>query len=596
MLGGFGCLFAVDGGGGADGGLAKGHSLALIVDVRMGCHHILALIQVLKDHHGLTGQGGGIKGVGQFHCALGAGGGKLHLCGDLGLFLALAHQQGFTCLLVHEHTGNLIGFAHLQVLVLHGVGNGDFPGRSSSVFPVHQGRGADFGHAFKLVIQGAQVNGGVVPGDGDVLHPHQVVALVAGAAQLLYRVGVVGESAEAILGLHHPALGGQPKPSAVVVIPLGLIGNPVVAVGVLAVGVPFCFGADLAVFVRHHDVGFPCGFRDELKGHIGETGHVALAALAHFHKLQVATDDLVIGSIAVPILYHLAILPDGKVSHGLVGMQVALTRLYLLHFIGAVRQRTVFGLGDSVFDLDGSAHFAGVIESAVDVHSVLGLVGDFKESAVQACTAQRREQAGFQVAFFDEDISTDHLVGAGELIDDSIVLDENGLVRHCVQHRFIGGRLVQNVFAVGEEVIRSAGLALAIRHQGLDHLAGLIFLALYHHGISGIVDNLEGDTLKIGVALGRGAGDGIRLLQGQAATLHIVHGGNCHGMAVLPHGDGFAGPGEQHTLVGSRLLHLISAVGESIVAGAGDSRFVGGDGHNHLAHGIGGAVHHHGVG
>ena len=42
----------------------------------------------------------------------------------------------------------------------------------------------------ELVIQGPQVNGSVVPGDGNVLHPHQVIALVPGAAQFFYGVGV----------------------------------------------------------------------------------------------------------------------------------------------------------------------------------------------------------------------------------------------------------------------------------------------------------------------------------------------------------------------------------------------------------------------
>ena len=109
LFGGFGGLFAVDGGGGANGGLAKGHGLALIVDVRMGCHHILALIQALKDHHGLTGQGRGVESVGELHGSLRGGGRELQLRCDL----LLVDQQGLASLSGHKHTGNLIGFAHL---------------------------------------------------------------------------------------------------------------------------------------------------------------------------------------------------------------------------------------------------------------------------------------------------------------------------------------------------------------------------------------------------------------------------------------------------------------------------------------------------
>ena len=107
---------------------------------------------------------------------------------------------------------------------------------------------------------------------------------------------------------------------------------------------------------------------------------------------------------------------------------------------------------------------------------------------------------------------------------------------------------------------------------------------------------MEGDAFKISVALGGGACDGIRLLQGKTATFHIVYGGNCHRVAVLPHSDSLTGPSKQHAFIGGRFPYLVGAVGKGIVASACSTGFVGRDGHYHLAHSVSLAAHHHGVG
>ncbi len=103
---------------------------------------------------------------------------------------------------------------------------------------------------------------------------------------------------------------------------------------------------------------------------------------------------------------------------------------------------------------------------------------------------------------------------------------------------------MENVLAVGQQIVRCAGLALRVGHQSLDHLAGLVFLAFHDNGIAGIVDDLEGDAFEISVALGGGACDGIRLLQGKTATFYIVYSSDCNRVAVLPHSDRFPGPGK----------------------------------------------------
>ena len=159
-------LFAINGGGCADGGLAKGNGLAFIGDVRMRGDNVLIQVKVLKDHHGLASQCGCVKGVGQFHRALGAGGGELQLCCDR----LLVDQQGLTGFFVHQDTGKFVGLAHFEIFVGDRVHQGDLPGRFRRVFSIHRGSSANLGDALKLVVDGAQIDGGVVAGDGDLPH------------------------------------------------------------------------------------------------------------------------------------------------------------------------------------------------------------------------------------------------------------------------------------------------------------------------------------------------------------------------------------------------------------------------------------------
>ena len=101
LLGRLGGLFAINGCRGANGGLAKVHSLSFIVDVRMGGYHVFSLIQVLEHHHGLARQGGAIEGVGQLHRPLRAGGGELQLGCDLAA-RSLAAVRRFLCPSEHQ--------------------------------------------------------------------------------------------------------------------------------------------------------------------------------------------------------------------------------------------------------------------------------------------------------------------------------------------------------------------------------------------------------------------------------------------------------------------------------------------------------------
>ena len=424
----------------------------------MRCHHIFVLVQVLEHHHGLARQGGAIEGIGQFHGSLRSGGCKLQLCGDL----LLIDQQRLAGCLVHKNTAQFVGLAHLQVFVGDRIHQGDLPGRLGNVFSIHRSRGADLRNTFELVIDGAQVDGGIVSRNRNVWHLHQLVPLVALAGQFLQGVLVEGQGAQLILHIHHPSLGGQAEPGAGVVIPQGFIGDFIVAVGILRVEIPLGGGSHLAVLVRHHNVAFTRGLAGEFKGHVGKPVHIGFSALAHLDKLQVATDDLVIGSVAVPELDDLPILPNLERAHGLVGVEVSLAGLAFHHLVGAIRQGPVLGLGDAVHHLDGSAHLTGGVESTVDVHSVLRFVCDFKESPVQAGPAQGSEQPRLQVAFLNEHATSNDFIGHGEFIDYPISFHQDGLVGSRHQHGLVGSRLVQDVLAVGQQVIRRTGLALRV--------------------------------------------------------------------------------------------------------------------------------------
>ena len=107
---------------------------------------------------------------------------------------------------------------------------------------------------------------------------------------------------------------------------------------------------------------------------------------------------------------------------------------------------------------------------------------------------------------------------------------------------------------------------------------------------------MEIDPLEVGIALGCGTGDSVLLLYAETATLHVIHSGNCNRVAVLPHSDRFPVPGKQHAFIGGGFFHLVGAVGQNVAARAGAARLVRSEGHEHLAHGVGGAIYHHGVG
>ena len=175
-------------------------------------------------------------------------------------------------------------------------------------------------------------------------------------------------------------------------------------------------------------MAFPSGLAGELKCHVGEPVHIGLAALANLHKLEVAANHLVVGGVPIPELDDLTVLPNLKGAHGLVRVEVALARLALHHLVGAVGQGAGVCLGDAIHHLDGGAHLTRGVESTVDVHRVDTLVGDLKKCPIQRGPAQGGQQAGFQVAFLNQDAASYNFVRHGKFVNDAVIGDVHGLV------------------------------------------------------------------------------------------------------------------------------------------------------------------------
>ena len=139
---------------------------------------------------------------------------------------------------------------------------------------VHRGVGVNLGLALILVIDGAKLDHCIIAGNCNVGNPHQLIPLIGRARQLLQGIGVIRQGAQFILHIHHPALGGEAEPGAIVVVPQGFVLHTIIAVGVLTVRIPLRGGSHFTVLIGDHNVGFPGGLRGQFEGHIGEPVHI----------------------------------------------------------------------------------------------------------------------------------------------------------------------------------------------------------------------------------------------------------------------------------------------------------------------------------
>ena len=318
-----------------------GHLLGNVILVLVLCElRALRIGQGLVDHEGLAREVVAVEGEIDGHGAMGLLCGEGLLCGH-GLTVHLEHV---TSLGIVNLTGDGVGLARNEVAVLHLVGNLD--GADTDIV-VAVGCVIGSSVDFRLrVIESSEVDGCAVAADGDG-GVHQRIALVRGAAKLLDAVGVERHGTERVVGLDGIAGGVVAEPETGGRVELGAVDGavggqcPVVRIGVAVMGVPRGRGAEIAVLIRHGDMGLTGGEGGHLEGHASKTVGTVLGLLG---ELKVGAVDLLgnlggivgfkgIGVIAI----HNLLEANG------VALKVPRGSLGLAHDDGAARDaRVVF--------------------------------------------------------------------------------------------------------------------------------------------------------------------------------------------------------------------------------------------------------------
>ena len=90
------------------------------------------------------------------------------------------------------------------------------------------------------------------------------------------------------------------------------------------------------------------------------------------------------------------------------------------------------------------------------------------------------------------------------------------------QHRIVGGNLTDDVIAIGQGVLAGGGDARRVGRDGHSHLSRSGSGAIDHHRVRAVVDDFKRNALQADVALGSGTGFAVQLLDGQAATHHVL--------------------------------------------------------------------------
>ena len=551
-----------------------GHLLGNVILVLVLCElRALRIGQGLVDHEGLAREVVAVEGEIDGHGAMGLLCGEGLLCGH-GLTVHLEHV---TSLGIVNLTGDGVGLARNEVAVLHLVGNLD--GADTDIV-VAVGCVIGSSVDFRLrVIESSEVDGCAVAADGDG-GVHQRIALVRGAAKLLDAVGVERHGTERVVGLDgiagggvagnvehgvvaEPETGGRVELGAVD----GAVGGqcPVVRIGVAVMGVPRGRGAEIAVLIRHGDMGLTGGEGGHLEGHASKTVGTVLGLLG---ELKVGAVDLLgnlggivgfkgIGVIAI----HNLLEANG------VALKVPRGSLGLAHDDGAARDaRVVFFVvvegiaGNKVFSRKcGKAVLIrlerprtgrldiGLLEVIVVV-VVEGIVVVNGELGIGEGGGTLREVPRAVVGLLAVELADNHLERVSKgLIADGFLCDLTGVhsdgevIGGVVALRCLG--LLDRVGASGQQPA-PAGLALLVGGELLDELARSVVDGELRSGnavelvVVGDV-GAGGSLLKLDVALhdlvdGRGGMDALHALLGSLACgigwalhVHIAGGMAC---------------------------------------------------------------------
>ena len=499
-------------GGGADFRLDDGDLLVHIGLVRvLGDEGAAFIVQALVDRHGLAAQLDGVDG--ELH-DLEPGGGLgreslLHSDGVAG-----GVQQDIAGRGVVKLRRQLVVAVREEVGVGHLVGDLDLPHADEGI-AVHRVVGLG-GDGRLHVGEGAEVVHLAVAAHDDRCLD-ELVALVGGAAQLLDEVSVVGQCALGVIRR------GAAEPDACGGVQLGAVDDtlgiqrPVVGVGLMGVLIPRGGGGEVAVLIRHDHMALAGGLGGEFERDARET---VLTVLALLGELKVAAHDLILER-PVEWVDQSAVLGDAEPVLLAVGEQVALTGLDLLDGVEAegeplrVGGRMAVldgeeGLDDLTLGVGHAAHDNGLVVEALDLE--LG--------PVEGRAAERVAGAGLDVVLGYLHTAANDVVLGVEGVHLTVLRDRHSHLVGGVEVTVVGGRLADDVLAVGQAIRGGLRNATLVGDDVLHRLAGIIALTIDRDRVGVVVDDGEGDALKGRAALRGLPGLGVELLDGHAAANH----------------------------------------------------------------------------
>ena len=345
----------------------------------------------------------------------------------------------------------------------------------------------------------------------------ELIALVGGAAKLLDEVGVVGQCALGVIRR------GAAEPDACGGVQLGAVDDtlgsqrPVVGVGLMGVLVPRGGGGEVAVLIRHDHMALAGGLGGEFERDARET---VLTVLALLGELKVAAHDLILER-PVEWVDQSAVLGDAEPVLLAVGEQVALTGLDLLDGVEAegeplrVGGRMAVldgeeGLDDLTLGVGHAAHDNGLVVEALDLE--LG--------PVEGRAAERVAGAGLDVVLGYLHTAANDVVLGVEGVHLTVLRDRHSHLVGGVEVTVVGGRLADDVLAVGQAIRGGLRHAVLVGDDVLHRLAGIIALTIDRDRVGVVVDDGEGDALKGRAALRGLPGLGVELLDGHAAANH----------------------------------------------------------------------------
>ena len=140
--------------------------------------------------------------------------------------------------------------------------------------------------------------------------------------------------------------------------------------------------------------------------------------------------------------------------------------------------------------------------------------------AVEGRAAERVAGASLDVVLGNFHATANNVILGGEGIHLTVLRDRYAHLVGGVEVIVVGGRLADDVLAVGQAVRRGLRHAALVGDDGLHRLTGVVALAIDRDSVRVVVDDGERDAAEIGTALRDLSGLGVELLDGHAAANH----------------------------------------------------------------------------